>query len=166
MTAGKAGKGWAGSLSASAYLDYLYVQETLYPAGALKLRFMENHDLERAAARFVTPSRLRAWTLAMFFIPGVAMAYMGQEVALEHRPSLFDKDPLAWSEGNEDFMLWFGALMKALKGLKSRAPCFSHRELSRGVFSLERRMKPEDPRPKYIALVNLGMEWPVKLPEP
>jgi glycosidase len=160
-------KVWAGSLPASAYLDYLYVQETLYPAGALKLCFMENHDLERAAARFVTPSRLRAWTLAMFFIPGVAMAYMGQEVALEHRPSLFDKDPLDRSAGSEEFRQWFGALMKGLGGIKGKAPYFSFRELARGVFSLERRVRLEDARPKYQALVNLeGWNRPVSLPEP
>jgi Glycosidases len=83
---------WAGSLPALTYGEYLYVQETLYPAGAKKLRFMENQDEERAAARFVTAARLRAWTLTMFFLPGIGMAYMGQESALERRPSLFDKD--------------------------------------------------------------------------
>lgn len=160
-------KVWAGSLPASTYLDYLYVQETLYPAGALKLRFMENHDLERAAARFVTAARLRAWTLTMFFLPGIGMAYMGQESALERRPSLFDKDPLDWAAGNEEFRLWFGALMKGLKGIKGRAPFFSYRELARGVYSLERRILPDDARPKYLALVNLeGWNRPVGLPEP
>jgi len=166
-------KVWTGSMSASSYLEYLYTQETLYPAGALKLRFMENHDQKRAAARFVTPSRLRAWTLAMYFLPGVNLAYMGQEIALEHSPSLFDKDPLDWAAGNDDFRLWFGALMKAMRGegksigLKCRAPYFSYQELARGVFCLERRIKPDDARPKYIALVNLeGWNKPVSLPEP
>jgi glycosidase len=160
-------KVWAGLLPASAYLEYLYVQETLYPAGAMKLRFMENHDLQRAAARFVTPSRLRAWTVAMFFLPGIVMAYMGQEYALEHRPSLFDKDPLDRKGGSEDFRQWFVALMKAVKGIKRQAPFFSYRELARGVFSLERRARPEDARPKYQALVNLeGWKRPVSLPEP
>ncbi len=166
-------KVWAGSLPASAYLDYLYVQETLYPAGALKLRFSENHDQKRAASRFVTPSRLRAWTLAIFFLPGINLAYMGQELALEHKPSLFDKDPLDRAAGNEDFRLWFGALVKAMRGkeksegLKCCAPYFSYRELARGVFILERRIRPGDARPKYIALVNLeGWNKPVSLPEP
>ncbi|MDX9826335.1 MAG: alpha-amylase family glycosyl hydrolase [Spirochaetia bacterium] len=160
-------KVWAGSLPASAYLDYLQVQESLYPAGALKLRFIENHDQKRAAARFVTPSRLRAWTLAIFFLPGIILAYMGQEAALEHRPSLFDKDPLDRAEGDETFRLWFGALMKALKGIKRNAPFFSYRELARGVFIMERRIWPADARPKYAALVNLeGWNRPVSLPEP
>jgi len=128
---------------------------------------MENHDLERAAARFVTAARLRAWTLTMFFLPGIGMAYMGQESALERRPSLFDKDPLDWAAGNEEFRLWFGALMKGLKGIKGRAPFFSYRELARGVYSLERRILPDDARPKYLALVNLeGWNRPVGLPEP
>lgn len=166
-------KVWAGSLPASAYLDYLYTQETLYPAGAMKLRFLENHDLERSASRFVTPSRLRAWTLAIFFIPGVPMAYMGQEFALERKPSLFDKDSLNWSAGDREHRLWFGALMKAMRGkensegIKRRAPYFSYRELARGVFILERRIKPGDAHPRYIALINLeGWNKPVSLPEP
>ncbi len=71
-------KVWSGARPAAYYLDYLYAQETLYPARARKIRFLENHDQERIAGRFVTRGRLEAWTVMTFFIPGLAFAYMGR----------------------------------------------------------------------------------------
>ena len=50
---------WKGEGGVARYLDYLYAQETLYPARALKVRFLENHDQIRAAARFGGPRAAR-----------------------------------------------------------------------------------------------------------
>lgn len=53
---------WEQGMPFERYLEYLYVQETLYPKGAKKLRFLENHDQERAAHRFGNGAKLRAMT--------------------------------------------------------------------------------------------------------
>ena len=130
-------KVWLGERRAAHYLDYLYVQETLYPKGAKKIRFLENHDQERIAGRFVTRSRFEAWTVMMLFIPGLAFAYMGQELALEHKPELFEKDPVDWAAGDESFRDYFVKVVAACRAAKREAPRFSWKEVGKGVFLLE-----------------------------
>lgn len=129
---------WLGEHPASYYLDYLYAQETLYPKGARKIRFLENHDQKRIAGRFVTRSRFEAWTVMMLFIPGLAFAYMGQELALERKPELFEKDPIDWASGDESFRDYFIKALAACCAAKNEAPFFSWKELGRGVYLLER----------------------------
>lgn len=118
-------KVWAHELPIERYLEYLYVQETLYPAGAKKLRYLENHDQERAAHRLARGAELRAWTALCQFLPGVAMTYMGQEWALDHRPDLFGRDPIQPERGDQEFERYFRESMGAAKEAKRRAPFFS-----------------------------------------
>jgi len=131
-------KVWLGERPASSYLDYLYAQETLYPARARKIRFLENHDQERIAGRFVTRGRFEAWTAMMLFIPGLVFAYMGQELALERKPGLFEKDPVDWEAGDESFREYFVQAVAACRDAKRRAPFFSWKEPGKGVYLLER----------------------------
>ena len=160
-------KVWAGKRPASSWLEYLYAQETLYPAGARKIRFLENHDQMRASGRFVTGARLRAWTLAMLFVPGVALVYMGQECGQARKPDLFEKDPVDWASGDADFAAWFSKAFRACQRAKAEATFFSWRELGRGVFLFERRVTPEAAKPRYAALLNLeGWSGNVALPTP
>ena len=107
------------------FFEYLYAQETLYPKGAKKLRFLENHDQERAASRFGRGDMLKAWTVLYQFLPGVALTYMGQELALEHRPSLFERDPIEPSGGDPHFEQFFVSSLKATTEAKRDAPFFS-----------------------------------------
>lgn len=116
---------WEQGMPFERYLEYLYVQETLYPKGAKKLRFLENHDQERAAHRFGNGAKLRAMTPFYQFLPGVAMSYMGQELALEHMPSLFEKDPIDLERGDKEFERYFIASLRATKEAKKEAPFFS-----------------------------------------
>lgn len=160
-------KVWRGERRAVYYLDYLYAQETLYPKGAKKIRFLENHDQERIAGRFVTRSRFEAWTVMMLFIPGLAFAYMGQELALEHKPELFENDPIDWAGGDESFRDYFVKVMAACCAAKREAPRFSWKEVGKGVFLLERSgitansvavANSDDGgavAPRFVALVNL-----------
>lgn len=67
-------------------------QEYIYPANFVKLRFLENHDQTRAAFLIPSPVNLINWTAFSFFQKGMALIYAGQEVAVQHLPSLFDKD--------------------------------------------------------------------------
>jgi len=168
-------KVWRGERRAAHYLDYLYVQETLYPKGAKKIRFLENHDQERIAGRFVTRSRFEAWTVMMLFIPGLAFAYMGQELALERKPELFEKDPVDWASGDESFRDYFVSVMAACRAAKREAPRFSWKEVGKGVFLLERAPGPATgdadreatKSRRFAALVNLeGWSATIRFDEP
>jgi len=70
-----------------------------YEQGALRLRFSDNHDQDRAIARFGQPASLAAAAL-MFTLDGVPMVYNGMEVgdtAESGAPALFEKLPILWS---------------------------------------------------------------------
>ena len=158
---------WSGRRTAIHYLDYLYTQETLYPKGAKKIRFLENHDQERIAGRFVTRSRFEAWTVMMLFIPGVSFLYMGQEFATEHRPNLFEKDVVDWEKGDPDFREYLAKVLAFSKKAKAEAPYFSWREIGKGVFLMERSAAPGAAKAKYAAVVNLeGWKKEIALMEP
>ena len=131
-------KVWSGERGASHYLEYLYAQETLYPKTARKIRFLENHDQIRAAARFGSRRALEAWTLLYQFIPGIPFSYMGQEYALEHKPDLFEKDPVDWSRGDEKFSGFFRGALAACRKAKAEARRFSWISLGPGAVLLER----------------------------
>ena len=70
-----------------------------YERGALRLRFSDNHDQDRAIARFGQPASLAAAAL-MFTLDGVPLVYNGMEVgdtAESGAPALFEKLPILWS---------------------------------------------------------------------
>jgi len=84
---------WEQGMPFERYLEYLYVQETLYPKGAKSSGFLKTMiksvrlidlEMERSCA---------AMTPFYQFLPGVAMSYMGQALALEHMPSLSKRTP-------------------------------------------------------------------------
>ena len=112
-----------GERTLSSYVDYLYVQDTLYPVDYVKLRFLENHDLPRAAKIFRDELRLKNWTAFTFMLKGATLIYAGQEYAIEKQPSLFEKDPIPWEEGNEEF----SAFIKKLIEIKKSIDCNSQR---------------------------------------
>jgi len=139
------------------YFEYLYAQETLYPKGAKKLRFLENHDQERAAARFGRGDVLKAWTVLYQFLPGVALAYMGQELALDHRPSLFERDSIEPAGGDPNFEQFFVSSLKATIEAKREAPFFSWSILNDdAVFCLRSVVPARDATPIDEAMVKGG----------
>ncbi|MGB9686060.1 MAG: alpha-amylase family glycosyl hydrolase, partial [Rectinema subterraneum] len=138
------------------YFEYLYAQETLYPKGAKKLRFLENHDQERAASRLGRGDRLKAWTVLYQFLPGIALAYMGQELALEHRPSLFDRDPIEPSQGDPYFERFFVSSLRATTEAKRKAPFFSWTILDDVAFCLRSATPAREMTPIEEALVESG----------
>ena len=86
-----------GKGSLKDYVGALSRQEYIYPDNYVKLRFLENHDQTRA--RFFIPdiNTLKSMTAFMFFQKGMALVYNGQEKAVSHLPSLFDKDIVDWN---------------------------------------------------------------------
>ena len=90
-----------GTGSLAHWMDLLNFQEFAYPKNYNKLRYLENHDTERIASRMGDAFSLINYTALSFFLKGTTLLYGGQEFAVEHRPSLFDADPIEWDTGND-----------------------------------------------------------------
>ena len=91
----------AGKAPLSHYLDLIDFQESAYPRGFNKLRYLENHDTDRIAGRLGRGLSLESLTAFIFFIKGTTLVYAGQEVGADHRPSLFDRDTVGWETGTD-----------------------------------------------------------------
>lgn len=85
----------------SLYLDEIEKQEGAYPENYVKLRCLENHDQDRFAHHCPDRTAIRNWTAFSFMLKGCAFLYAGQEAMLRHRPSIFEKDPLDLSRGED-----------------------------------------------------------------
>jgi glycosidase len=89
----------AGRAPASAVRAAWERDEALYPRGALRLRFSDNHDQLRATGQVGLPAALAASAL-MFTLDGVPLLYNGMEVGdttESAAPALFERMPVAWS---------------------------------------------------------------------
>jgi len=86
-----------GKCPLSAYTERINLQEAIYPANYVKLRYLENHDQDRATSFIQTIEDLRNWTAFMYFQKGMTLLYNGQEVGAKKRPDLFDKDTINWN---------------------------------------------------------------------
>jgi len=154
---------WAGQKPLDYYLDYLEVQRALYPAQARKIRYLENHDQRRAAERLGPGPRLEAWSVFYQLLPGSTFVYMGQEAGIATYPSLFEKEPVPWDQGDHRFAAFFAAVLCAARTIKQTAPRFAYRLLGEGLVLLERR----GPDVAYAALCNLDdRSGKVALPYP
>ena len=90
-----------GKIPLSRYVEAINRQEYLYPENYVKLRCLENHDNPRAGFIIPDEKALRNWTAFLYFQKGTALLYAGQEVCADHRPDLFEKDPIQWSSGKD-----------------------------------------------------------------
>jgi hypothetical protein len=152
---------WRGERSLDYYLRHLKVQESLYPESAVKLRFLENHDQTRAAARFGRGARLRNWTLFSMLLPGTYMAYMGEELGMARRIELFDAEPMRAEEGDPLFKAFFSEALSLSARIKAEAPLFDARLLAEGVVLIERHGEGQS----YTAVLNLdGRSGRLRLP--
>ncbi len=80
-------------------LDGLLQGRNGYPRGALRMRFLENHD-EARAAKSLGPDCEQAALAFLFTAPGVPLLYAGQEAGATARPSLFEREPVDWEHGD------------------------------------------------------------------
>lgn len=101
-------------ITLSEYLYELNRQEWTYPDNYVKLRYLENHDIPRAANIFPNNDILINRTAFMYFQKGTAMLYGGQEAADSNQPSLFDTDKINLNTGKD-----LSPLIKNLKRIKS-----------------------------------------------
>ena len=91
-----------GEGSLKDYVEAVNRQEYSYADNYVKLRFLENHDQTRARFRIPDLAALKSWTAFMFFQKGMPLVYCGQEYAVSHLPSLFDKDTVRMEPEGED----------------------------------------------------------------
>ena len=134
------------------YLNHLYVQETLYPAGAVKMRFIENHDNPRAAGVVGSRRSLLNWTVFYSLLPGATLVYAGQEMALSHCPDLFSKDTVRWDNGDPEFQPFMQKALGLSKEIKRSCTRFAVSEPCEGVAKIMWRGGES----AYVALVNLS----------
>lgn len=108
-------------ISLKHYLEILSLQDGLYPANYVKLRFLENHDHPRFRSRVPEPIRVRNWMAFLYFQKGATLLYAGQERGLSKRPDLFEKDVINWS--NEESMRDLAPLMRRLYMVMKKGKC-------------------------------------------
>ena len=102
-----------GKQPLSAYAEAVTRQESTYPENYVKLRYLENHDVARAAQMIPDETALLNWTAFLYFQKGMTLLYGGQEAGAVHRPGLFDKDDVIWKSGRD-----YTDLLRRLSELK------------------------------------------------
>ena len=104
-----------GKGTLKSYIDKLSLQEAIYPDNYIKLRFLENHDQERAMKKIKDVNLLKIWTMFMYFQKGTVLLYNGQESLEENTPSLFDIDKIDLNNENKELVELFNKLYKIKK---------------------------------------------------
>ena len=99
-----------GEKPLQAFVDFLNMQEEIYPENYIKMRNLENHDFGRIAGMVKNPNTLKAWHALSFFLRGSTLIYMGGEYSDPHLPDLFDKDVIP--RDGEDLSDWIRTLRK------------------------------------------------------
>lgn len=95
-----------GECPLSKYVERVNMQEFIYPVNYVKLRYLENHDQDRAKSFIDSQDAIINWTAFIYFQKGMTLLYCGQETEDANRPSLFDKDNVNWNTGYDlsDYM--------------------------------------------------------------
>jgi glycosidase len=129
-----------------------------FPAGALHLRFTDNHDEPRAVARFGLHGALAASVL-MFSLDGVPLLYNGMEVgdATESGdPALFEKLPIFWHPKDRPPLR---DIYRGLIKLRKQYPAFRTDRVvwlrNSDEASLVSLLRPDD-KDEFIVVINFS----------
>ena len=79
------------------YADIVNYQQAAFPANALKIYHLENHDQPRIASLVKDRSMVRNWVAFSFLAKGMAFVYAGEEVYAETTPIIFEKQDINWN---------------------------------------------------------------------
>ena len=103
-----------GDAPLSKYVHMLNIQDSSYPENYIKMKFLENHDQDRAASFITNPNDLKQWTAFNYLQKGATLIFNGQEVQAERVPELFEKDPINWDADKDisDYMTHLAQLQK------------------------------------------------------
>ncbi|KRM35479.1 alpha-amylase [Agrilactobacillus composti DSM 18527 = JCM 14202] len=104
-----------GELTLAEYARLLNRMDVTYPKNYVKMRFLENHDNERAASYMQDIDTRRNALAFKYFEKGSMLLYAGEEFEATHLPSLFDRDIIALQPDQaktdlSDFIQRFSAL--------------------------------------------------------
>ncbi len=75
------------------YLAGIKRQEEIYPENYVKMKNLENHDIDRIA-KYVDNDldKIKNWTGLNYFQKGAVMLYAGEEYCADIKPTLFEKE--------------------------------------------------------------------------
>lgn len=134
------------------YLKYLYLQETLYPKAAIKLRFLENHDQERIGALIPDRVILKNWAVFYSLLPGATLVWAGQEYLVKERVNFFEREIIDWKSGDVEFYDFFKNVLRVAKEIKGKCDRFMIEEFQPGVVKITWRGQGEE----FGAVLNLN----------
>lgn len=100
-----------GYFNISAFYNYINAQFDYFPSNALRMTFIENHDIPRSAD-ILTPEGLELSHFIRFFLPGVPLLYNGEEIGYPKYTDLFNKDHIDWSKINPIIRDYFMSIPK------------------------------------------------------
>ena len=84
--------------------DYKYIDDK-----GLRIICFENHDTERIAS-YVNEDELKDIVLDLVKLKGPLFLYAGQEYGINHRPNLFEKDPVDWKPNDKVLEIYKDAI--------------------------------------------------------
>lgn len=136
------------------YLKHLYIQETLYPKDAVKLRFLENHDLERIGTIIPDKNILKNWVVFYSLLPGATLVWAGQEIRARKRMDFFERESLDWENGDYEFNEFFKNVLRVVKEIKQKCNRFRIEEFRPGVVKISWQGANEE----FVSIIRLGRE--------
>ncbi len=89
-----------GKRTAASLGDLITHPPKAYPAGALRMRFVSNHDFNSwhgSDVELYGPF-VDALTVLTFTLPGMPLIYSGQEAVNTHRLEFFERDPIRFKD--------------------------------------------------------------------
>lgn len=124
---------------------YFKKQSMLFAKNDMRLVFTSNHDENSWCGTEFERMGLAARQLAVFsfVVPSIPLIYNGQEAALSHRLSFFEKDCIEWNV-NLDFAIFYTKLISLKKRYEALwngewGGSFSyHFDCNRKIFTVER----------------------------
>ncbi len=134
-------------------------EQTLFPAHAMHMRMFDDHDEQRALARYGIGGSLAAATL-IFTLDGVPMIYSGMEVSdptESGAPALFEDLKVWWEAGQmrPEFPAFYGFMIpfrETHPALLHGATVWLHNSDEAHVVSYLRRTADEE----FLVAVNLS----------
>jgi glycosidase len=112
------------STPATIFNDFIRTESYRYPHGALRMRFITNHDknaYDGPAVRQLTPDGAKATGVLTFTYPGVPLLYNGEEAGNEKKLDLFEKVEIDWSKGRDfrELYSWLAELRRDHPAIRS-----------------------------------------------
>ncbi|MDP2425720.1 MAG: alpha-amylase family glycosyl hydrolase [bacterium] len=153
----------AGKRPFKDYLEALHRQLEIYPANYVKMKYVENHDVERIMT--LTNNNIYKsmnWIACSYFQKGAMMLYAGTEYLSNIRPNLFEKDVFTKEVDISSLISKLSKIKK--KSIFSQSIYEVHIPVIEGVIYLSHRLGNKE----WHGIFNVGQvtgQIQVKLPD-